>query len=110
METETAIIVNGILMIVFSLGFLSYTVWLGFKVVRLSGELTQLVHEVNEHVDALERTIDSGNDEVWRNFDKSDSRLDRRITDELREVWNEFEVHNNRFVEIESVLNNTNKD
>jgi len=90
METETAIIVNGILMIAFSLGFLSYTVWLGFKVVRLSGELTQLVHEVNEHVDALERTIDSENDEVWRNFDVSDSRLDRRINDEVEELYREI--------------------
>jgi hypothetical protein len=107
---ETAIIVNGILVTVFSLGFLSYTVWLGFKVVRLSGELKQLEYSTNSRAEETETMIGHLDSEVWRNFDKVDSRFDQRITDELRGVWNDFEVHNNRFIEIESVLNNTNKD
>lgn len=88
---ETAIIVNGILVTVFSLGFLSYVVWLGFKVVRLSGELAQLEYDANTRVDSLERTIDSGNDEVWRNFDRLDSRFDKRITDDVEALYREIE-------------------
>jgi len=102
---ETAIIVNSILVTVFGLGFLSYTVWLGFKVVRLSGELKQLEYNTNSLAEETERMIGDHCSEVWRNFDKVDSRFDQRITDELRGVWDEFEVHNNRFAEIESVLN-----
>jgi len=88
---ETAIIVNGILVTVFSLGFLSYVVWLGFKVVRLSGELAQLEYDANTRVDSLERTIGSENDEVWRNFDRLDSRFDKRITDDVEALYREIE-------------------
>jgi hypothetical protein len=102
---ETAIIVNSILVTVFGLGFLSYTVWLGFKVVRLSGELKQLEYNTDSRSEETERMIGSLDSEVWKNFDKVDSRFDQRITDELREVWNEFEVHHRRSTEIESVLN-----
>ena len=89
---ETAIIVNSILVTVFGLGFFSYIVWLGFKVVRLSGELRQIEYDVNMHVDSLVRTIDSGNDEVWRNFDKLDSRFDKRISDDLTAISREIDV------------------
>lgn len=102
---ETAIIVNSILVTVFGLGFLSYTVWLGFKVVRLSGELKQLEYNTDSRSEETERMIGHLDSEVWKNFDKVDSRFDQRITDELREVWNEFEVHHRRSKEIESVLN-----
>ena len=88
---ETAIIVNGILVTVFSLGFLSYIVWLGFKVVRLSGELAQLDYDANARFDSLERTIDSETDEVWRNFDRLDSRFDKRITDDVEVLYREIE-------------------
>jgi len=107
---ETAIIVNGILVTVFSLGFLSYVVWLGFNVVRLSGELKQLEYSTNSRAEETETMIGHLDSEVWRNFDKVDSRFDQRITDELREVWNEFEARSHHVAEIESVLNNTNKD
>jgi hypothetical protein len=102
---ETAIIVNSILVTVFGLGFLSYTVWLGFKVVRLSGELKQLEYNTNSRDEETERMIGHLDSEVWKNFDKVDSRFDQRITDELRGVWNEFEVYDRRSTEIESVLN-----
>jgi hypothetical protein len=102
---ETAIIVNSILVTVFGLGFLSYTVWLGFKVVRLSGELKQLEYNTNSRSEETERMIGHLDSEVWKNFDKVDSRFDQRITDELRGVWNEFEVYDRRSTEIESVLN-----
>ncbi len=88
---ETAIIVNGILVTVFSLGFLSYTVWLGFKVVRLSGELRQLEYDTNTRVDSTEKDLDASNDEVWRNFDKVDSRFDKRVTEEVDSLYREIE-------------------
>ena len=72
----TAYLVNGILVTVFSLGFLSYIVWLGFKVVRLSGELRQLEYDINTRVDSTEKDLDAADDAVWRNFDRLDSRFD----------------------------------
>ena len=107
---ETAYLVNSILVTVFSLGFLSYIVWLGFKVVGLSGELRQLEYDIHTRVDSTEKDLASGNDEVWRNFDKVDSRFDQRITDEGKSYWNEFEVIHRRSDEIERVLYNINKD
>ena len=107
---ETAYLVNSILVTVFSLGFLSYIVWLGFKVVGLSGELRQLEYDTNSRVDSTEKDLASGNDEVWRNFDKVDSRFDQRITDEGKSYWDEFEVIHRRSDEIERVLYNVNKD
>ncbi len=102
---ETAIIVNSILVTVFSLGFLSYIVWLGFKVVRLSRELRQLEYDTNTRVDSTEKDLDASSDEVWRNFDRLDSRFDQRITDEGKSYWEEIEIIHRRCDEIERLLN-----
>lgn len=88
---ETIAIVNAILVTVFSLGFLSYIVWLGFKVVRLSGELRQLEYDINTRVDSTEKDLDAADDAVWRNFDKVDSRFDRRVNDEVEALYREIE-------------------
>ena len=77
---ETTIIINGILMTILGLGFLSYIVWLGFRSTKLSGSLNEEVYEIHRKIDNLYREFDNKSDDLHRELDKLDSRFDRKMS------------------------------
>jgi DNA anti-recombination protein RmuC len=89
---ETTIITNVVLMTVLGLGFLSYLVWLGFKLNKLSELRREEVYEINtkidnlhrqmgNNIDELNRKLQNSLDEIYRDIDKVDSRFDRKLSD-----------------------------
>ena len=83
-------------------GFVSYSIWLGFSMVSVKRELENTINNTNSMVDGINRYIDSIAEDARRSIDsvdihhtqcndRLDSRLDLKITELERNLLTEID-------------------
>lgn len=79
-------IINVVLISLLSFMFLSYTIWLGYRVVKLSTQNREMITSNEREIDNLCRFLAERTGAIERQTDIIDSRFDRKLNDEHDQI------------------------